>query len=74
MKKIALVLVVLAVAVSPAAAKKKHHRHRMTTASAQKYDPNEASWRLVRDALPLVLPTWAMPIYFNMHRDAAKKM
>jgi hypothetical protein len=26
---------------------------------------NEASWRLVRDAFPIVLPSWAMPMYLQ---------
>ncbi len=67
MKKIAFVLVALALAISPAMAVKKK------TEKAQKTNPNEASLRLVRDALPLVLPTWSLPIFFGMHLDEKLK-
>ena len=68
MKKIALLLVVAGVAVSPAAA--------ATKKKANDTDPNEASWRLVRDASPLILPSWAQAIYFSTmykDKDADKK-
>ncbi len=68
MKKIAFVVVALALAVSPAMAVKKKK-----TEKVQKTDPNEASLRLVRDALPLVLPTWSLPIFFGMHLDEKMK-
>jgi hypothetical protein len=25
--------------------------------------------RALRDGLPLILPTWSLPIYFNMNKD-----
>jgi hypothetical protein len=28
--------------------------------------------RALRDALPLVLPSWSLPIYFGMHLDQTK--
>jgi hypothetical protein len=28
--------------------------------------------RALRDALPLVLPSWSLPIYFGMHLDETK--
>ena len=68
MKKIALLLVAAAFAVSPAAA--------ATKKKAKDTDPNEASWRLVRDASPLILPSWAQAIYFSTmykDKDADKK-
>jgi hypothetical protein len=70
MKKIALAFVIAAVAASPAMAKKMkriHHRAGMEVASA---NPNENSWRLVRDAFPIVLPGAVIPIYLaakNQH-------
>jgi hypothetical protein len=74
MKKMALLLVVMAVAVSPAAADSKKKAKNTTADSAQKSDPNEASWRLVRDGLPLVLPSWALPVYFGVvHKEPNKK-
>jgi len=73
MKKIALLLLVAAVAVSPAAADTKKKAKKITADSAQKSDPNEAGWRLVRDGLPLVLPSWALPVYFAVHKEPNKK-
>lgn len=73
MKKIALLLLVAVVAVSPAAAATKKKGKTGTNATAQKYDSNEASWRLLKDGLPLVLPTWALPIYFGTHQEAKNK-
>jgi hypothetical protein len=35
----------------------------------QKIDSNEASWRLVKGALPIFLPTWSMPIYMKIEGD-----
>jgi hypothetical protein len=72
MKKIALLLLGVVVAVSPAAAATKKKGKTVTAAAEQKYDSNEASWRLVKDAFPLVLPSWALPIYFNANQDSKK--
>ena len=41
----------------------------MTPEEAQR----DASWRLMKDGLPLILPSWAMPLYFHMKEDEAKK-
>ena len=67
MKKIVLLLFAMAVAISPAAAASKKKAKKET-------DPNEASWRLVKDSFPLVLPSWALPVYFGMHKDEKKKL
>jgi hypothetical protein len=70
MKKIALAFVIAAVAASPAMAKKMkrtHHRAAVEVASA---NPNENSWRFVRDGFPVFLPGWSIPIYLaakNQH-------
>jgi hypothetical protein len=72
MKKIVLLLLVAVVAASPAGAATKKKGKTTATATAQKSDPNEASWRLVKDSLPLVLPSWALPIYFGMHQEEKK--
>ncbi len=46
----------------------------MTADNAQKSNPNDASWRLVRDGAPLVLPWWSLPVYFNVvHKEPNKK-
>jgi hypothetical protein len=70
MKKIALALLVAAFAVSPAAAAKKHKA--MTAqekANAKAMEVNYNSWRIIRDGAPLILPSWAIPIYFGTHMD-----
>jgi hypothetical protein len=30
---------------------------------------NYQSWRIIRDGAPLLLPSWAIPIYFGTHLD-----
>ena len=73
MKKIVFLLLIAAVAAAPAmAATKKKHKKIHAVATAQKVDPNEASWRLVKAGFPLILQSWALPIYFA-HRDAEAK-
>ena len=74
MKKIALALLVAAVALTPAAAfaKKKRVKQVDPGYAAEHMDKNEASLRFMRDALPLFLPSWSLPIYFGMHKDAKK--
>jgi hypothetical protein len=69
MKKIALALLVAAVAATPAAAasKKKAKTYGMTHEQAMK--ANQQSWEFVKQGLPLVLPSWAIPIYFGTHMD-----
>ncbi len=54
MKKIALLLVAAAFAATPAVVAKKKEP-KMTPEEAQR----DASWRLVKGGLPLILPTWA---------------
>ena len=61
MKKIALGVLVALIAVSPAVAAKQSKKQ--AEAVPAKIDTNEASWRLVRDSLPIYLPAWAMPMY-----------
>ena len=69
MRKMALGVLVALIAVSPAVAAKKSKRH----AVPAKYDSNEASWRLVRDSLPIYLPAWAMPMYMAAKGPEKKK-
>jgi len=73
MRKIALFLAVVAAAAMPSIAeaakkgKKRTARPAAQTAqpAQQPVDPNEASGRLVRGAIPIFLPTWALPIYLS---------
>lgn len=72
MKKIALLLVLAAFAATPAAAAEKHHKKAKQEENVfAKQNANTA--RILRDGLPLVLPSWAVPIYFGMHMDKTGK-
>jgi hypothetical protein len=71
MKKLVLLLVAAAVAASPALAETKHKK-KMTKEEAEAADiakQHDNTRRAVRDALPLVLPTWSLPIFFGTHMD-----
>jgi hypothetical protein len=67
MKKVLLVAVVAAFAASPALAAKKSKkmRHHMAAQS----DSFDNSKRFVRDAMPIFLPTWMLPIYLKHKAD-----
>ena len=68
MKAIALaVAIAVAVATPALAAKKKVKRVAKpvdTMSAAQK--TNDDSYRLVRDSLPIWLPSWSLPLYMQM--------
>ncbi len=74
MKKFALLLAVAALAATPAAASSKHHRH------YKKAKPQESVFakqtantlRILRDGAPLVLPSWALPVYFGTGMDTTQ--
>ncbi len=67
MKRIALLTLVALVAVSPAAAATKKKAPNAPAPAAQPVDTrNEDSFRLVRDSLPLWLPSWSLPFYMKM--------
>ena len=72
MKKITLLLALAVFAAAPAvaAAKKKSppKPHQMTFDEAMAY--NKKNLSLIVQGLPLVLPTWSLPIYFKMQEDA----
>jgi hypothetical protein len=69
MRKIALFLAILAAAAMPsvaeAAKKGKKKRVAQPAAQAQPVNTNEASGRLVLGAIPIFLPTWALPVYLS---------
>jgi hypothetical protein len=60
MKKIMFAVVIAAVAVSPALAAKKKKAAPAPVASA---NSNENSWRFAKDAFPIFLPSWSIPVY-----------
>lgn len=71
MKKIVLLLAAAAIAASPALAQAKHKK-KMTKEEKEAADiaqQHDNTRRAVRDALPLVLPSWSLPIFFGTHMD-----
>ena len=71
MRKLTLLVAGLAVAALPStadAAKKARKRAAPPQAAAQPANPNEAGGRFVRDAVPVFLPTWALPFYLSQQR------
>ena len=85
MKKIVMLLAAVAIAASPAlaqdakkdtkqstAAMTKHKKKKMTKEEKEAADiaqQHDNTRRAVRDALPLVLPSWSLPIFFGTHMD-----
>ena len=72
MKKLVPLLVVAAFAASPAAADTKEMKTKQTTEADEIAKQHDNTLRAVRDALPLVLPSWSLPFYFGMHLDETK--
>ena len=75
MRRSALALAILMVATAPALAaeKKKRAAAKPAAETVQHVDSNEASWRLVKGSLPLLLPSWSMPLYMQAHGNQAYK-
>jgi hypothetical protein len=71
--KLVLMLVVAAFATSPAVAATKQKKDKQTTEAEEIAKQHDNTRRALRDALPLVLPTWSLPFYFGMHLDETKK-
>ena len=75
MKGLILILVVAIAAASPASAATKHKKkmtaQEIETANIEKQNDNTK--RLLRDSLPLVLPSWSLPIFFGMKMDEKLK-
>jgi hypothetical protein len=73
MRKIVLLLVAAAFAASPAVAATKQKKTKQTTEAEEIAKQHDNTRRALRDALPLVLPSWSLPFYFGMHLDETKK-
>jgi hypothetical protein len=77
MKKLALFVAIAALAASPAMAQNKKSKAQKQPEMADWEKQNDNSARLVRDSLPMWLPSWAQPIYHgaikpNMEANAPK--
>jgi len=70
--KLVLMLVVAAIATSPAVAATKQKTIKQTTEAEEIAQQHDNTRRALRDALPLVLPSWSLPVYFGMHLDQTK--
>jgi hypothetical protein len=70
--KLVPMLVVAAFATSPAVAATKQKTVKQTTEAEEIAKQHDNTRRALRDALPLVLPSWSLPIYFGMHLDETK--
>ena len=70
MKRITVVtlaaVLAAAVAASPAEAAKKKKKMRAAEPVPAAVDPNEASWRLVKGAVVVFLPGWAIPLWMRV--------
>ncbi len=73
MKKIVFLLIAVALAASPAMAAKKKKMTKEEIEAAKIAQEHDNTRRALRDALPLVLPTWSLPIFFGTHMDQKLK-
>jgi hypothetical protein len=64
MKKIMFAVVIAAIATSPALAAKKKAK-KVAPAPVASANNNENSWRFARDAFPIFLPSWSIPLYLQ---------
>jgi hypothetical protein len=72
MRKLASLLVIAAFVASPAAAATKQKKDKETTEAEEIAKQHDNTRRALRDALPLVLPSWSLPFYFGMKLDETK--
>ena len=60
---------VAAFAASPAGAATKHKKSKEAAEAEDIAKQHDNTWRALKDAIPLALPSWSLPIYFSMHKD-----
>ena len=70
--KLVLMFVLAAFATSPAVAATKQKTVKQTSEAEEIVKQHDNTRRALRDALPLVLPSWSLPVYFGMHLDQTK--
>jgi hypothetical protein len=72
MNRLILLLVAAVFVASPAAAGTKQKKDKQATEAEEIAKQHDNTRRALRDALPLVLPTWSLPFYFGMNLDETK--
>jgi hypothetical protein len=72
MKRLILLLAAAAFVASPAGAATKQQKDKQTAEAEDIAKQHDNTRRALRDALPLVLPTWSLPFYFGMNLDETK--
>jgi hypothetical protein len=72
MNRLILLLVAAVFVASPAAAATKQKKGKQATEAEEIVKQHDNTRRALRDALPLVLPTWSLPFYFGMNLDETK--
>jgi hypothetical protein len=50
----------------------KEKKQKQSTEAEEIAKQHDNTRRALRDALPLVLPSWSLPFYFGMHLDDTK--
>jgi len=69
-KTVGLLALAALIGAAPAAAKTKSAKAKKPAeATVQKVDTNEASWRIIKEAVPFILPTALLPVYFSARED-----
>lgn len=72
MRSVFLLLVISAFAISPASAASKQ-KSKQPTEAEEIAKQHDNTLRALRDGLPLILPSWSLPVYFGMHMDETGK-
>jgi hypothetical protein len=70
MKKIVLMLAAAAIIAVPANAATKHKKAKPEESVFAKQSAN--TLRILKNGMPLILPSWLLPVYFGMHKDEKK--
>ncbi|MFN3657661.1 MAG: hypothetical protein ACK4UO_10445 [Pseudolabrys sp.] len=74
MKKFVIALVAASLAAAPAAAATKKKKAAAPASETSEFAKQSANTgRLLRDGLPLILPSWSLPIFFGMKMDEKLK-
>lgn|ERR1041385_226667 len=72
MKKIIILLAFSAFITAPATAATKQ-KSKQATEAEEIAKQHDNTLRALRDGLPLILPSWSLPIYFGTHMDETGK-